>query len=200
MIQQRGTSLIEVLVTILVLAFGLLGLSGLQARLQISDMESYQRAQALVLLEDMASRITTNRALAIDYVTDPATPLGAGMACPTAATTRQEIDALEWCNALQGAAEITGGNKVGAMIGARGCVESLPGDDYLVTIAWQGLTPVSTPSVDVGFAQRNAAGSYSSWRARSTAMTSEGAIPRSARSTREWYSRSADSSATRPRV
>jgi prepilin-type N-terminal cleavage/methylation domain-containing protein len=29
MTQQRGTSLIEVLVTILILAFGLLGLSGL---------------------------------------------------------------------------------------------------------------------------------------------------------------------------
>lgn len=146
MIQQRGTSLIEVLVTILVLAFGLLGLSGLQARLQISDMESYQRAQALVLLEDMASRITTNRALAVDYVTGAANPLGAGMACPTAVGTRQQIDALEWCNALQGAAEVTGGNKIGAMIGARGCVENLGGDDYLITIAWQGLTPVSIPS------------------------------------------------------
>src|SRR5215207_8909834 len=116
MTQQRGTSLIEVLVTILILAFGLLGLSGLQSRLQIADMESYQRAQALVLLEDMTSRIATNRALAANYVIASATPLGAGMNCPTAAATRQEIDAMQWCNALQGAAEVTGTSKVGAMI------------------------------------------------------------------------------------
>jgi len=144
MTRQRGTSLIEVLVTILILAFGLLGLSGLQSRLQIADMESYQRAQALVLLEDMTSRITTNRALAATYVT--AAPLAGTTACPTAAATRQEIDAMQWCNALKGAAEVTGTSKVGAMIGARGCVEALPDDNYMVTIVWQGLTPVSPPT------------------------------------------------------
>jgi len=64
---QRGTSLIEVLVTMVILAFGLLGAAGLQARLQLADMESYQRAQALVLMDDIASRIATNRAHAVDH-------------------------------------------------------------------------------------------------------------------------------------
>src|SRR5687767_4339306 len=149
MSNQRGTSLIEVLVTILILAFGLLGLAGLQSRLQVSDMESYQRAQALVLLDDMASRINSNRAAAADYVTGTANPLGTGMVCPTSVALRQEIDALQWCNALQGAAEITGGAKAGAMIGARGCVEALPNNEYLVTIAWQGLAPISAPPASV---------------------------------------------------
>ncbi|MHB1054222.1 MAG: type IV pilus modification protein PilV, partial [Thiobacillus sp.] len=66
---QRGTSLLEVLVTILILAIGLLGLAGLQARLQVSEMESYQRSQALILLDDMASRIAANRPNALSYAT-----------------------------------------------------------------------------------------------------------------------------------
>jgi len=145
---QRGTSLIEVLVSILVLAFGLLGLAGLQTRLHAAEMESYQRSQALVLLDDMASRITTNRAQAASYVTTSAKPLGADITCPVlgATPTRQEIDAAAWCVALQGAAETTGGGaNSGAMIGGRGCVEDLTNNEYLVTVAWQGLTPVSAP-------------------------------------------------------
>jgi type IV pilus assembly protein PilV len=146
---QRGTSLIEVLVTIVIVSFGLLGLAGLQSRMQLSEMESYQRAQALVLLNDMASRIAVNRGLAADYVT-AASPLGAGITCPTSPVTRPDIDAAEWCNALKGAAEVTsGGNSAGAMVGGRGCIESLPNNEYMVTIAWQGLSPVSAPPASV---------------------------------------------------
>lgn len=140
---QRGTSLIEVLVTIVILAIGLLGLAGLQARLQASEMEAYQRAQALVLLNDMASRIATNRANSADYVT--ATPLGVGATTCNDTSTIQKTDASEWCKALQGAGETLGGGNVGAMVGGRGCVESLGGGEYLVTVAWQGLTPLSAP-------------------------------------------------------
>src|SRR5687767_3182886 len=146
---QRGTSLVEVLVTIVILAFGLLGLAGLQSRLQVSDMEAYQRAQALVLLEDYTSRISTNRGLAATYVTGTTNPLGGTNACPVAAATRQELDALQWCNALRGAAEIAGGARAGAMIGGRGCVEALPNNEYLVTIAWQGMTPTTAPPASV---------------------------------------------------
>ncbi len=136
--------MIEVLVTMVILTFGLLGLAGLQARLQVSEMESYQRAQALILLDDMANRIVSNRSAAASYVT--LSPLGASMTCPAATTTLLERDINEWCNALQGAAEISAGSRVGAMIGARGCVEQMTGSNkYLVTVAWQGLAPISAP-------------------------------------------------------
>ncbi len=147
---QSGTSMIEVLVTIIILAIGLLGLAGLQSRLQASEMEAYQRAQALILLNDMASRIATNRAKAVAYVTGTTNSLGAGMTCPTAVSTQQEIDAGEWCEALQGAAETSSDDsKVGAMLGGRGCVEDLGGGSYRVTVAWQGLTPIAPPPVAV---------------------------------------------------
>lgn len=148
---QRGALLLEVLVTIVILAIGLLGLAGLQAKLQSSEMESYQRAQALILLNDMASRIATNRNVALDYVT--ATALGAGMTCPTATSTQTERDAAQWCRALQGAAETSGGNDVGAMVGGRGCVESAGTNTYMVTVAWQGLVPISAPPASVACGQ-----------------------------------------------
>jgi type IV pilus assembly protein PilV len=145
---QRGTSLIEVLVTLFILTIGLLGLAGLQSRLQVSELEAYQRAQALILLNDMASRVATNRGVAASYVTG--TSLGAGMTCPTTTSTQQERDAGEWCNALKGAGEQSGTSNVGAMIGGRGCVESLGGGEYLVTVAWQGLTAIAAPAVTCG--------------------------------------------------
>jgi type IV pilus assembly protein PilV len=150
--RQTGVSLVEVLVTVVIVAIGLLGLAGMQSRLQASDMESYQRAQALLLLDDMAARITSNRAAAAAYASGSASPLGVGMTCPTIDSTssRAELDAADWCHLLQGAAEETsGGARAGAMIGARGCIEQLPNDDYLVTVAWQGLLPLTSPPASV---------------------------------------------------
>lgn len=143
---QRGTSLLEVLITIVILAIGLLGLAGLQSRLQASEMEAFQRAQALVLLNDMASRVATNRANAPNYATDTAAPLGAGMTCSADTSTRALADLSEWCNALQGASETSGGSNVGAMLGGRGCVEDLGAGSYRVTVAWQGLVPAVAPA------------------------------------------------------
>ena len=145
--RQHGTSMIEVLVTVVIVAFGLLGLAALQARMQLSDMESYQRAQALVLLNDMSSRIATNRDKAATYVT--ASALAGNAVCPTSATTLEQVDTLQWCNALQGAAEITGGNKAGAMLGARGCIANIAPNEYMVTVAWQGMTPTARPAATV---------------------------------------------------
>jgi len=147
--RQHGTSLIEVLVTLVIVAFGLLGVAGLQYRVQMSQMETYQREQALILLDDMSARISTNRAAADAYVTSAANPLGVGMSCPTAVTTRQEMDAAQWCRALRGAAEVSGATQVGAMIGARGCVESLGSKEYLISVVWQGMAAVSAPSSGV---------------------------------------------------
>jgi type IV pilus assembly protein PilV len=142
---QRGISLIEVLIAMVILAIGLLGLIGLQGRLHVTQVEAYQRAQALILLQDMAARVALNRNNSASYVT--ASPLGAGMTCPVANTSRVERDLREWCQALQGAAETLGTAQVGAMVGGRGCIEeTVPGsDEFLVTVAWQGLGPVAAP-------------------------------------------------------
>lgn len=149
--RNAGFSLIEVLVTIVILLIGLLGLAGLQGRALTTQMESYQRAQALILLQDIADRIATNRKNAASYITT--TPLGTGGTCPPG-TTIADIDLCAWNAALQGAAEtLSGVGNVGAMIGARGCVyqDSAPvsgvATTYSVVVAWQGMNNTVAPDI-----------------------------------------------------
>lgn len=161
--QQRGVGLIEVLVTLLITAFGLLALAGLVVKSQASEFDSYQRAQASVLLTDMVERINANRANAASYVTT--TPLGTGQTLWTSPcsglATGTNRDQCEWSNALQGAAEsTTNGNAAGAMIAARGCVELVqavnvaPGfctaGIYRVSVVWQGQGTTSAPALACG--------------------------------------------------
>lgn len=164
--KQSGFAMIEILVTIVIVAIGLLGLAGLQARLQVAEIESYQRAQALLLLNDMSSRLSTNRRNAGSYATGVgATPLvewGTGMTCPavTSTSTQAAKDLSEWCNAIQGAGESASGSRVGAMTGGRGCIETLAANLYLITVAWQGFAAISAPpaSVDCGLGDYNNSG------------------------------------------
>ena len=158
--RNNGFSLIEVLVTIVILLIGLLGLAGLQLRALSSQMESYQRSQALILLKDMAGRIDNNRVNVASYITT--TPLGTGSASCTATGAGSAADLCEWSNALQGTAEAdSAGNKVGAMIGARGCIYQISAAasgvpaQYLVAVAWQGLTPTAAPAVTCGQGSSN---------------------------------------------
>jgi type IV pilus assembly protein PilV len=155
--QQRGGLMIEVLVTIAIIVIGLWGLMDVQGRLQKSEMESYQRTQALMLLNDMSSRIAVNRLEAAAYVTSSLTPdyLGVGMTCsvaPSPTLTPAQIsqaDISEWCQGLQGAAEAAGTVNVGAMVAGRGCIEELNPSEYLITVVWQGLAPVAPPPVSI---------------------------------------------------
>jgi type IV pilus modification protein PilV len=68
--RDGGVTLVEVLVTLVILAIGLLGLVAMHARVQVLQAESYQRAQALILLKDMAGRIANNRNNVATYVAD----------------------------------------------------------------------------------------------------------------------------------
>jgi type IV pilus assembly protein PilV len=35
------------------------------------------------------------------------------------------------------------------MVGGRGCVEEIAADEYLITVAWQGMAPVAAPPESV---------------------------------------------------
>ncbi len=147
---QRGALMIEVLVTIVICVIGLWGLTEVQVRLQLSEVESYQRSQALMLLEDMSTRLELNRIHAADYVTGSSSPLGTGTSCSTNTGTLAQRDLGEWCNLLQGVAESAGGStRVGAMLGARGCIENIGTNRYMLTVAWQGMSPLVAPPSSV---------------------------------------------------
>ncbi|MBM3116451.1 type IV pilus modification protein PilV [Jeongeupia naejangsanensis] len=73
--QQKGISLIEVMVSLIILALGLLGLAGLHSRSMIMSQSSYYRGIAADLSADLADRIRANRTPYLGSGEDGATPL-----------------------------------------------------------------------------------------------------------------------------
>lgn len=158
--------MLEVLLTIFIVTVGLLGLVGLQVIAQEQEFESYQRAQALVLMNDVVDRINTNRKAAACYaITTDASGgfpyLGttggskydlSGYACPSLATnpaavTRAGLDLQFIDDLLLGATEKISAGNVGAMVGARACIGYDAGSQtYAVAVAWQGLSATFSPA------------------------------------------------------
>ena len=167
---QAGFNLLEILVSLLVLMLGLLGLVGLQATAQQAEVESYQRAQAMVLMNDIVDRLNTNRkggpcynitaSSGVKYV-GTATYLGAAdsdhydtssaVNCPSVATNpnaqnRASLDLQLIDEMMQGVTETRGGASVGSMIGARACIGfDTNSQAYTVAVAWQGLSKTFSP-------------------------------------------------------
>jgi type IV pilus assembly protein PilV len=100
--RQRGFTLIEILVTVVVLAIGLLGLAGLQATSLRFNNSAYHRSQATSLACDMADRMRVNRQAALggaydgQACNDP--PLACAVVAPAGDLDQQDLEA--WCNAL----------------------------------------------------------------------------------------------------
>ncbi|MDH4425632.1 MAG: type IV pilus modification protein PilV [Acidovorax sp.] len=64
--RRRGFSLVEVLVSIVVLSFGLLGMVGLQAFALQSNREAKQQGQAAVLARELAEMMRGNKVVSTD--------------------------------------------------------------------------------------------------------------------------------------
>ncbi len=160
---QRGALLIEALVAILIVSFGMMALAGLHTTMNAAVFESYQRTQALSLMQDMANRMDANQSQAASYVTASALGTGDGQptACAVPGATRAQVDLCEWSNLLKGASEKSAANaSVGSLIAGRGCVERLQAANtasgvcqpaiYRLTVAWQGQTRTVAPEVACG--------------------------------------------------
>ncbi|MCQ4346455.1 type IV pilus modification protein PilV [Pseudomonas stutzeri] len=65
--RQHGVTLIEALITLLVLSVGLLGMAALQARSLQFNQDAHLRSQANVLLYDMAERCRALPGLGADF-------------------------------------------------------------------------------------------------------------------------------------
>ena len=137
---SRGFTLLEVLITLVILMFGLLGLAGLMAKGQRASFEAFQRQQALSYATDIAERMRSNRELAPGYAAAApiATPVGAGARfaqialngitnCGASSCTPADTvvyDVALWDGALAGASEseVLGGARVGGIVRANGCI------------------------------------------------------------------------------
>ena len=102
---QRGVSMIESLVAILVLAIGVMGLAGLQTRSLVETRLTNARANALLLANDLAERMRLNRTAATStnaaqqYTTTFANRVTPSVNCVTNACGPSDLrnfDLAEW--------------------------------------------------------------------------------------------------------
>lgn len=161
---QRGLTMIETLVTSIIVLSGLLGLAGLQAKVKQAESDFYQRAQALELMYDMVDRINANRGAGRCYAitTGSGAPaLGAASVRPAACSSvpgtsdvLANSDLTEWDSLLKGVSDASDGSKLGVMIDARGCVTRQTNRDdsvtYGVAVAWRGTHATNSPTYSAG--------------------------------------------------
>lgn len=67
--QQNGSSLVEVMVALFVLAIGLLGVLAMQSKSMQFNQSAHTYSQAVYLANDIAERIRSNLESTVDYAT-----------------------------------------------------------------------------------------------------------------------------------
>lgn len=141
--RERGFTLIEVLIAIVVLGFGLLSLARVITRASSSELEAIQRDEAMAIAQDFIDRVNLNRKNAAAYVGDYV-PDGAVEDCADPAlATQVERDQCALRNLLRGATTYEGAKTIGAPFAARACITSPTANVYAVAIAWQGIVPTA---------------------------------------------------------
>lgn len=159
-----GFSLLEVLVTALIVSFGLLAIAVFQAKASLGEAESYQRAQAVALLADIQERIRLNTAQSASYVGSGS--VGTGDSQPVDCSTVSAgpaRDLCEWSNALKGTGEQKAGLNSAGLFNGRGCVQLVQAANtttgsclpaiYRVSVAWLGTHPTLASSASCGTGQ-----------------------------------------------
>ncbi|KTT30129.1 pilus assembly protein PilV [Pseudomonas oryzihabitans] len=97
---QRGATLIEVLVAMLILAIGLLGLAGLQTVSVQSNQGAYYRSQATILANDIVDRMRANRVAALADRSSYSVTFPASNSSNAVSGTVAQQDVNGWLNAL----------------------------------------------------------------------------------------------------
>lgn len=94
--RMRGVSLVEVLVSVVVIGIGLLGIAAMQSVALRGSQGSLETSQAVIQTTAILEAIRANRARAADYNT-------AGMVCnvPAAAGTLAQRDLGNWLTSLK---------------------------------------------------------------------------------------------------
>lgn len=158
--RARGAALLEALVAMLVVAFGVLGFIGLQARTAVTGLEAQQRALALQLVNDMAQRMAINRSgtragyyLRADVGTAAACALptppvaGSGVAVDLAAFNLANDDVCAWHGLVRAALGVPDA----ALARVRGCITATgtPGE-FQVALVWLGTQPSAASLLECG--------------------------------------------------
>lgn len=155
--RQRGFTLIEILVAVIVLSVGLLGVASLQIASKRGNFEAMQRSAATMYAESLVERMRANPVNYAsftngDFVT---TSVGVNFASSDYFTSQPGTIT---CNSAVGCAhaqadidawwaEIEGSSVEGGLLAPSGCVLQ-EGGYVTVAIAWRGLGELADPGVN----------------------------------------------------
>lgn len=156
--RQRGASLLEVLISVLIFSIGLLGLASLQITAKRANYEAQQRSTAAALAHGLLERMRANPVGLDNYVA--VANLGGGSMGAAAAVdcsiagancAAHEIgvyDLWSFEQELDGAEEQRGASNTGGLADATACIFGPPGGSgiYTIEIAWRGSAELEAPA------------------------------------------------------
>lgn len=161
-----GFSLIEVLVTLLLLGIGFTNLTGLQAAAKKANYDSLQRTTAVILARDIVEMMRANPGSLDSYLTT-GTGIGGNTLSEPEVNCRPDArcnveqlaryDMWHWEQMLDGVheARVINGEVVatGGLVNPAACVQAAPAsaatgnaDTYQITVVWRGLHPLDNIS------------------------------------------------------
>lgn len=134
---QRGATMVESLVALLVLSVGMLGIAGLYVSSLRAERTAQLRTQAITLVNDMMDRIRANAQARGGYDLSKVTPgVKSCVAAETPTPCKTEDLALEDLKVWTDAAKDTLPGGKGTVTYAAGGGVGLP-DTYTITVEWQ---------------------------------------------------------------
>ncbi|MGD8810977.1 MAG: type IV pilus modification protein PilV [Gammaproteobacteria bacterium] len=154
---QKGVSLIEVLVTTVVLSIGVLGVAGLGAFAKRSTYEAVQRSVATELGYALLEEMRMNKDALGTYLA--AGTLGGGALggepapdcdAPGADCTAAEFASHSlwlWERVIDSGLEANAGNESGGLLSPTACIAGPVGATagvYTVTVVWRGVSEATT--------------------------------------------------------
>jgi type IV pilus assembly protein PilV len=159
--RQKGFSLIELLVSLVIFAVGLLSIAGLQMVSKRSNFESLQRTTASHIAYGLLEEMRTNGDAIGTYLAAP--DLGGGQfasmqvadcsnaASPCTSTQKAQQDLWFWEQVLDGAQEVGVEGASGGIMSPTMCINGPVGGGagvYVVAIAWQGGISMANPEIN----------------------------------------------------
>lgn len=161
--RQRGFTLLEAMIALLIFGVGLLTVASLQAVAKRANYEAIQRTTASHLAFDMLERMRAN-ANALDfYYGAGEVVLGGGARgaepvpdCDNPADGCLSADLAihdlwEWETRLDGATEVSGGTNTGGLVSPTACIRGPAAGGagvHTIAIAWRGVTELTNPTAD----------------------------------------------------
>lgn len=139
--KEKGITLIEILVTLIILSIGLLGIASMQVQGMRNNQSAYLKSQASILVYDMADRMRSNQARVLAGNYTPFDTTGQVPADPGCIDTNAGCDAanqaatdlFEWADKVNGTV-----NGIPMLPDAKGTIEvNAAGTLYTITVTWK---------------------------------------------------------------